>query len=703
MIGTRIFLTKNISHEYLDKQLHIFQNINGQHHLNFPNRRTFKFPPCKLLQESQEHEVISSQEKSKIKSMQISRPVKIKDSIFLEKDTDINRRRALKNFMGAISLTSYLTSREASPALAATDTSYTDKMKLGKGVWNDNDKTIMNFSSSDLTDVNNLEYDSIPPSFFNYACRFLIQYDPAMRNMWDENLQKVSKEAMSAEEQQQIDDFFNSLVGVVHNAILLFLSSKEKIDDGKTGFEQLAQIFISKYCENGISQSKNVNVSDSVERHIGILFSLLPAENQPITELRKIESHLDMQTFKNELSLPQDKYALLPHPYTIGYSSTSNSFRLKPELTEPLDGISPLEFSTISSDGDNASNASIGITNLKPLTRTRPTFTPTIYALFGLAGGLGCSLTHTVVVPLDVVKTRMQTDPMFLSEDSEASLSTNDGQGKQNKIMESAKSILEKEGVSGLFLGFQATILGYLWYGVSVYPSYTFFKRTLCGLLPLLVMGDTGNFEEIIALLAGAMSAVLASLGLTPLEACRIRAVAEPQTYAPLGVTGTAAVIASENPALGLGNLYAGFPSLLTRQVVFGSMKFLAFEKAFDAINLIAPSDWSAAGSAGSLTISLLAGGFAGCISSIVSQPADCVLTYVARNSSEGKALGVIDGCKIMVAEGGVGTLYRGLGSRCVWAGSIIAGQFLLYDVFRAMFGVDSESLKQVFQIVIDS
>jgi solute carrier family 25 phosphate transporter 3 len=54
-----------------------------------------------------------------------------------------------------------------------------------------------------------------------------------------------------------------------------------------------------------------------------------------------------------------------------------------------------------------------------------------------------------------------------------------------------------------------------------------------------------------------------------------------------------------------------------------------------------------------------------------------------------------------MVEKEGYGSLFRGLGSRCVWAGSIIAGQFLLYDVFRTQFGVNGDDLSQVFEVVI--
>jgi hypothetical protein len=163
---------------------------------------------------------------------------------------------------------------------------------------------------------------------------------------------------------------------------------------------------------------------------------------------------------------------------------------------------------------------------------------------------------------------------------------------------------------------------------------------------------------------------------------------------------GTLEVIANEDARLGWkAMLYAGLPSLMTRQGIFGSVKFLAFERANEAIYTVWPSLRDATWTA--LAVSLVAGGFSGTLSSVVSQPADSVLTYVAQNSSGKGSLGVIEGCQMMVEEEGMGSLFRGLGSRCVWAGSIIAGQFLLYDVFRNYFGVSSQDLSQVFQIVI--
>ena len=198
------------------------------------------------------------------------------------------------------------------------------------------------------------------------------------------------------------------------------------------------------------------------------------------------------------------------------------------------------------------------------------------------------------MIPLDVVKTRIQTDSTTATTTAGGSL------------LDSAKTILEKEGWSGLLLGTQATIVGYLWYGLSVYPSYTFCKRFLAtSVLSSDVAALHGNA---VALVAGALAAVVASVGLTPMEACRIRTVAQPQQYQQGGLLGTLQAIAQEDPIAGWRTLYAGLPSLLTRQVIFGSVKFLAFERACDAIFGVWPilhdATWT------SLTVSLVAGGF---------------------------------------------------------------------------------------------
>jgi solute carrier family 25 (mitochondrial phosphate transporter), member 3 len=283
-----------------------------------------------------------------------------------------------------------------------------------------------------------------------------------------------------------------------------------------------------------------------------------------------------------------------------------------------------------------------------------------------------------------VVKTRAQTDPGIVNHAN--GLVVDSGNNASIGMIRSSLNIIEREGIEALLLGAQATILGYFWYGLSVYPTYTFAKRFMSQ--EIITTSYSILHANEIALLAGACAAVVASLGLAPIEAARIRVVADPSTYRPLGVTGTLNVIATENPSLGWKNLYASLPSLLTRQVIFGSTKFLVFERACDYMYRAHPELHETTLTC--LVVTLIAGGFSGIVSSIVSQPADSVLTYIAKQkSTSNDEMNIIDVLRKMNSEGGMRSLFRGLRSRCLWAGSI------------TWLGVRSVDLMQRYQLVL--
>lgn len=546
----------------------------------------------------------------------------------------------------------------------ATTTSYSDALEnlaIAQGQW-----TPFKEKSSTAADPNIPSTSSFySATFCSYAVRFLIHYDDGVQTWWNDL--RDSLNSVSFENQQAT---LSLNMAKLARSVQLGLGNASTRDDAQHLYDEF---------------QKRYGTLPDARRHIGILFALLPPSQQPLERLKRDTNSVTATTSTLRTRLPRLSNKLPNQPLQSTTLFGDNLTRLLPPVfsAQPTAsgcfGITPpVNLYQVGSDEGTAT--AFGFVYKTPLTREIPRYSPWTYGLFGLSGATGCALTHTVVIPLDVVKTRAQTD---------APSETGGG-----NLVEAGKSIVKNEGIQGLLLGAQATIAGYFWYGLSVYPSYTYFKRYLKGVAPLDYVVSHGNE---IALLAGALAAVVASLGLTPLEAARIRVVADPDRYRPLGLSGTLGVIASEGQG-GLQNLYAGLPSLLTRQVIFGSIKFLAFERASEAIFYLWPilreETWTA------LAVSLAAGGLSGVLSSAVSQPADSILTYVAKNDSS-ENTGILDGAREMVQQEGVGSLFRGLGSRCVWAGSIIAGQFLLYDVFRTLFSVSADDLSQVYRIVI--
>lgn len=571
----------------------------------------------------------------------------------------INRRGAL----AAGILLSAAVTAAPSTARADVDSCGLEDVAIGNGRWiNIKRATPAQLADTSAPSLLPLIDRRVPATFSTYAARFLLHYDDGVFSWWKTVLESCS---LLSEERQcgKLGSCFGSLARSIQIAVE---GSIHGAPSARKGYQDLMSIFLQHYGND-----------KEARRQIALLFAMLPHDYQP-TQLmaevssRMVSTNMVATTGANTppLAMMNDFTALFPPIYECTRVRGTDTFTIYPPIS--------LYESTIEDGfGQTAVRTAIGPIGPLPLQRELPHLTSLIYAMFGISGAAGCALTHTVVIPLDVVKTRMQTD----------------GQLGGESMLDSATSIFQKEGMSGFLLGLQATIVGYIWYGLSVYPSYAFFKRWIGQSLlrPELVMVHTNE----IALFAGALSAVIASIGLTPMEAARIRTVADPDVYRSKGLIGTLQTIATENSTLGWKSLYAGFPSLVTRQVIFGSIKFLAFERACEAIfhtwPILHDETWT------SLMVSLVAGGFSGCLSSVVSQPADSLLTFVAQNSN----VGLLEGSRIMVEEEGVGSLYRGLGSRCIWAGSIIAGQFLLYDLFRTYFGVNNNDLSQVFEIVI--
>lgn len=535
----------------------------------------------------------------------------------------------------------------------------------------------------------NLVAVDIPISFSTYASRILINYDNAVRLWWENNLRKTYL-LPEQERQHRMEVLFCSLSFSVEESCKRFVNDRMRRSTSNDesyaisqAFEELAVIFLERYYYKSINVA-NQNVD--LLRHVGLLFSLLPVKYQPKQMLDQLQESLKNNNFATK-NVHSTSARGGKNDYYSGFADLlPSSFSFKPYT--PLGSIGyhiSFEGSSSQVDDDLYRRIIVGpYMPFTPLKRQRPKLGIDTYALLGASGGLACSLTHALVIPLDVVKTRLQT-----SADTDSTTPK-----KRRMVMEEAISIVEEGGIQDLLLGSQATIAGYFWYGLTVYPAYFFFKNYISD--SLLDQSVAVSQENTVAFVAGALAAVIASIGLTPMEACRIRAVADPKTFRSLGLLGTAQYISNENPALQWRTLFSGFNSLLTRQVIFGSVKFLAFERSCDLIYSYLPTLMD--GDTNRLLVTLLSGAFAGTLSCIVSQPADSVLTYVAR---KGESIDVIQGCRMMIQEDGIGSLFRGLQSRCIWAGCIIAGQFLLFDLFRIMFRVDGERLSETFQLVI--
>ncbi|RXN17746.1 phosphate carrier mitochondrial-like protein [Labeo rohita] len=91
------------------------------------------------------------------------------------------------------------------------------------------------------------------------------------------------------------------------------------------------------------------------------------------------------------------------------------------------------------------------------------------YLLCGFGGVLSCGLTHTAVVPLDLIKCRIQVDPV-----------------KYKSIFNGFSVTLREDGFRGLGKGWAPTFIGYSMQGLCKFGFYEVFKSLFYkGVYPL--------------------------------------------------------------------------------------------------------------------------------------------------------------------------------------------------------------------------
>jgi hypothetical protein len=328
-----------------------------------------------------------------------------------------------------------------------------EELSLGDAKWNDAADAVSQSSSIPLS------ARIVPPSFATYLARFLLHFDEGAGKWWQRQADSFSLLA-SNEARKRESKSFSSYASSIQKGLYSYVAGEN--ESNISSYSKVRRQYSSLFT----SLVEKYGNKEGAVRDIGLLFAMLPAVYQPTEQLLKLDEGIMNRTGSNKGSkldnftpnFQEDFTLLLPNKYQIQYNDIENSYTITPK-------INLFEIAINEEPGVTAISTTFGPLSSKPLSRER-TLSLDIYALLGISGGFGCALTHTLVIPLDVVKTRMQTNP-----------------GEYNGVLNGAATIAREEGIGALLLGFQATLVGYLWYGISVYPSYAFFKRFIASSL----------------------------------------------------------------------------------------------------------------------------------------------------------------------------------------------------------------------------
>jgi len=289
----------------------------------------------------------------------------------------------------------------------------------------------------------------------------------------------------------------------------------------------------------------------------------------------------------------------------------------------------------------------------------------TYYLKGALAGGICCSITHGALCPVDVVKTRIQLDPV-----------------KYNQGMIGGfRQVIAAEGTGALATGLGATVFGYFIQGWFKFGGVEFFKINMAQ-----SMGDekAWQYRTPIYLSAAAMAEFIADIFLCPLEATRIRLVANPEFATGLA-TAFPKIIKQDGFVKGF---YSGFGPILFKQVPYTMAKFAVQGATAEQIYGVVGGTPATSSDAKKMAVSLSSGVVAGVAAAIISHPADTLLSLVNKSETAGGTGSVSSRLVNLAKEMGFKKLcLTGLGARCVMIGTLTAGQFGIFDTVMAATG----------------
>jgi len=299
-----------------------------------------------------------------------------------------------------------------------------------------------------------------------------------------------------------------------------------------------------------------------------------------------------------------------------------------------------------------------------PITRT-PHAVPHTWGYYGkcmIGGILSCGLTHTAVVPLDVVKCKMQVFPE-----------------KYKGLVPGVRTVLAEEGVRGLAFGWAPTLIGYSMQGFCKFGFYEYFKdlyANKCG--EEFFAANKG----LVWLGASASAEFFADIALCPMEMVKVKIQTSPAGTFPTTLSAAASVMMSNRAESRFP--FGSLTPLWGRQIPYTMAKFYCFEKVvqlFYTHILTNPKD--SYSKATQLMVTFSSGYIAGIVCAVVSHPADNFVSQLGKASNKGKSLGTI------ANEVGLKNLAtKGLGTRVLMVGTLTGLQWWIYDTFKTVCGL---------------
>lgn len=290
-----------------------------------------------------------------------------------------------------------------------------------------------------------------------------------------------------------------------------------------------------------------------------------------------------------------------------------------------------------------------------------------------LAGGICAATSHSVPVPIDVVKTRMQVDANLY----------------RKSFWEASQRIVKQDGAGALLAGLGPTTLGYMLEGAVKFGVYEVLKSPITSILTAGAAATSMGFicSKLFAYaICAAVSGLCAAIMLCPMEAIRIRMVAEPD-FADNWISCGVKMVQTE----GVNGLSKGMPPMIYKQVPYTVTKNVSFDLLTRSAYAALRNCGVAISSTVTMTVPTLAAVVASILSCISSQPGDMLLSLVNAHTGTRTSRDIIR--DIRKTDRGLKGLFVGMKTRLLHVGIIVTVQLLIYDYVKRLCGIAATGL----------
>ncbi|KAL7237246.1 hypothetical protein ACSBR2_003521 [Camellia fascicularis] len=280
-------------------------------------------------------------------------------------------------------------------------------------------------------------------------------------------------------------------------------------------------------------------------------------------------------------------------------------------------------------------------------------FSAGYYGLCTVGGMFSAGTSHLATTPFDVLKVNMQVNPV-----------------KYHGISSGLSTLWKEQGPSALWRGWSGKFFGYGVQGGCKFGLYEYFKKLYSNVL-------VDHNKSVIFFASSASAQVFADVALCPFEAVKVRVQSQPN-FAKGLLDGFPKLYASE----GLSGFYRGLIPLWGRNIPFSMIMFSTFEHSVGFIyRNVTQRRKEDCSRAQQLGVTCLAGYAAGAVGTIISNPADNVVSSLYNK----KADTVLQAVKNI---GFVNLFTRSLPIRITLVGPVVTMQWFFYDTIKVLSGL---------------